>query len=306
MRIFNLLLVGSFLCLLMACGGDQSETPPEKVAQAEEVSEVEEVNPNFQEDARSSEWVHRSMQKLTDVIVHDIFSPPVASRIYAYPSIAAYEVMRQDNPSHRTLAGQLNGLTPIPAPEQGKVYCYPLAGIQAFLQCGKALIFSEDKIEAYQQEMMAHFKSLKMPSDVFERSIAYGNRASKHILAWADKDNYKETRTFPKYSIPTEERKWKPTPPDYMDGIEPHWMKIRTFALDSAKQFKPLPPTPVSMEKNSQFYKETMEVYNAVRKNKEERLAIASFWDCNPYVSHHIGHVMYATKKITPGGHWIG
>ena len=91
-----------------------------------------------------------------------------------------------------------------------------------------------------------------------------------------------------------------------MDGIEPHWMKIRTFALDSAKQFKPLPPTPFSMEKNSQFYKETMEVYNALRKDKEERLAIASFWDCNPYVSHHIGHVMYATKKITPGGHWIG
>jgi hypothetical protein len=33
---------------------------------------------------------------------------------------------------------------------------------------------------------------------------------------------------------------------------------------------------------------------------------IASFWDCNPYVSHHRGHAMFATKKITPGGHWIG
>ena len=36
---------------------------------------------------------HESMQKLTDVIVYDIFSPPVASRIYAYPTIAAYEVL---------------------------------------------------------------------------------------------------------------------------------------------------------------------------------------------------------------------
>jgi hypothetical protein len=37
----------------------------------------------------------------------------------------------------------------------------------------------------------------------------------------------------------------------------------------------------------------------------EERKAIAQFWDCNPYVSLHVGHVMFATKKITPGGHWV-
>jgi hypothetical protein len=51
-----------------------------------------------------------------------------------------------------------------------------------------------------------------------------------------------------------------------------------------------------------------MEVYEAVKEDtpdREERIAIAEFWDCNPYVSHHVGHVMYATKKITPGGHWI-
>ena len=41
-------------------------------------------------------------------------------------------------------------------------------------------------------------------------------------------------------------------------------------------------------------------------RRKEDRTAIAKFWDCNPYVSHHTGHVMFATKKITPGGHWIG
>ena len=40
---------------------------------------------------------HNSMQKLTDVIVYDIFSPPVASRIYVYPSIAAYEVLRNSS-----------------------------------------------------------------------------------------------------------------------------------------------------------------------------------------------------------------
>ena len=42
---------------------------------------------------------------------------------------------------------------------------------------------------------------------------------------------------------------WKPTPPAYIKAIEPHWNKIRTFILDSAQQFKPLPATPFSMNK---------------------------------------------------------
>ena len=43
------------------------------------------------EKLNDPELFHQAMQNLTDVIVYDIFSPPVASRIYVYPSIAAYE-----------------------------------------------------------------------------------------------------------------------------------------------------------------------------------------------------------------------
>ncbi|MFN7118465.1 MAG: vanadium-dependent haloperoxidase, partial [Saprospiraceae bacterium] len=126
-------------------------------------------------------------------------------------------------------------------------------------------------------------------------------------LAWSAKDTYKESRSYPKYTITDDPAKWRPTPPDYMDGIEPSWNKIRPFVMDSCSQFKPEPPTPFSLDKNSQFYKELMEVYQALNvKNKEECIEIAKFWDCNPYVSHHAGHVTFATKKITPGGHWMG
>ena len=45
---------------------------------------------------------HESMQKLTDVIVYDIFSPPVASRIYVYPTIAAYEILINQHPNFKT------------------------------------------------------------------------------------------------------------------------------------------------------------------------------------------------------------
>ena len=91
-----------------------------------------------------------------------------------------------------------------------------------------------------------------------------------------------------------------------MDGIEPHWNKIRPFVIDSATQFIPVPPTPFDVSEGSLFYEEMMEVYHAVNNLDQERKEIAEFWDCNPFVTHHKGHMMFATKKITPGGHWIG
>ena len=268
------------------------------------------TNPDWKADAASAEDTHAAMQKLTDIIVHDIFSPPVAARIYSYASIAGYEALQHDYPEYKTLQGQINELENLPQPAAGQDYCYPLASLQAFTIVGKALIFSEDKMDVYRTELLEKYKKIGMPAEVYERSLAFGEKTAQAILAWADKDNYKQTRTFPKYSISEESELWKPTPPDYMDGIEPHWREIRTLVIDSAQQFRPLPPTAFSLEKDSKFYRETMEVYEALQvadeKERDERLAIAKFWDCNPYVSTHSGHVMFATKKITPGGHWMG
>ncbi|MEO1437945.1 MAG: vanadium-dependent haloperoxidase, partial [Bacteroidota bacterium] len=129
---------------------------------------------------------------------------------------------------------------------------------------------------------------------------------AKAILEWSGTDNYKETRSDPAYTFNEDAYSWKPTPPAYMQGIEPSWNKIRTFVLDSAQQFVPEPPTAFSLDKNSQFYKELIEVYDAVNNLDEERTEIASFWDCNPYVLEQKGHGMFAKKKITPGGHWMG
>lgn len=78
------------------------------------------------------------------------------------------------------------------------------------------------------------------------------------------------------------------------------------MVLDSATQFVPKEPTPFDLDKDSKFYNEVMEVYNAVSGADDEKVEIARFWDCNPYVMNQKGHVMFATKKITPGGHWMG
>lgn len=253
----------------------------------------------------NADFIHRSVKQVTDVIVHDIFSPPVSSRIYAYMSVAGYEAAIHDNPQYVSLAGQLNGLQPVPKPQQGVEYCYPLASVEAILAVGKALVFSEDKMDVFYNKIMGEFRDAGIPDEIFERSTAYGREVAQHILAWSASDNYKESRSFPKFSIEDNASTWKPTPPAYMDAIEPHWARIRTFAIDSCGQFKPAGPTPFSVEKSSRFYKEAVEVYTVGRNLTDEEREIASFWDCNPFVMNVKGHVMFATKKISPGGHWM-
>ena len=269
----------------------------------------EDVNPNYQEEVADPEFFHRSVKQLTDVIVHDIFSPPVASRIYSYSSIAGYEAMAAGDPNLQSLAGQVPHLAPAPPPPANTEIAYPLAAVIAQMKVGKSLIFSEDRIDEFRDQLLAEVRQIGMPEEVFNASVAYGESVADHVIKWYDGDMYKQTRTYPKYSITEDESKWQPTPPDYMDGIEPSWKMIRTFALDSASQFRPLPPTEYSLDPDSRWMAEVMEVYEVFsgvdEKESAKRQAIAQFWDCNPYVSHTVGHLMFATKKITPGGHWI-
>ncbi|MEO5594169.1 MAG: vanadium-dependent haloperoxidase [Chitinophagaceae bacterium] len=255
--------------------------------------------------ADNPDYLHRAIKQVTDVIIHDVYSPPVASRTYAYITIAGYETARYNNPDYVSLAGQLKGLTPFDAPDPQKQYSYSLAAVNAILLTGKTMVISEDMIEDFRVKILQEFMATGMPQEVFNNSIAFGKNMADHILTWAAQDNYKKTRSLPKYTVTDDNESWKPTPPAYMKAVEPYWNKIRTFAVDSAGQFKPLPATIFSTDKSSAFYKEALEVQNTVLNLTAEQTAIANFWDCNPFKMNINGHVMYATKKISPGGHWI-
>jgi hypothetical protein len=206
----------------------------------------------------------------------------------------------------QSLAGQLHGLSALPQPDSMLEYCFPLSSIQALLMVGQSLVFSEGDLDLFHAEILKEFKESGIPSAVYDRSIDYGSKIAKHILQWSTQDNYKESRSFPKYTIlASSPGTWKPTPPAYMDAVEPHWNKIRTFVMDSAQQFKPARPIHFSTTNASEFYKEAEAVYKVGKSLTKDQKEIASFWDCNPFMMNVRGHVMYATKKISPGGHWM-
>jgi hypothetical protein len=281
MRILTLLFAG---CVLQGCGR---------------------ASANDGAPRTDAEPLHTAMRQLTNVIVYDIFSPPQASRVYAYASIAAYEALRHRDSTYRTLAGQLNGLTPVPAPRPGVEYYFPLAGVHAFMTVGRALTFSQGRMDSLRSAMDQRFRRTNIPRPVFDSSVAYGDRVAQHILAWAKGDRFLQTRGMPKFTVTSEPGRWVPTPPAYMDAVEPNWSKLRPFVMDSSSQFRPKPSHAFDMTPGSLFYRQVKEVYDVSKQLTPEQRALVAFWDDNPYVMHVRGHAMFATKKATPGGHWM-
>ncbi|MCG9970638.1 vanadium-dependent haloperoxidase [Christiangramia crocea] len=243
--------------------------------------------------------------KLTDVIVGDIFTPPVASRIYAYANIAAYEGIKFQDSLNLSLASQLNELENLPTPEQGKAYYYPLVSIVAFTEVAQSLVFDLERVQEIQKKLLNDVQEIGIDQEVYKNSVNFGKTIGKHILQWAKEDGYNQRTALPLYSVTDDPGRWRPTPPGYMDAIEPHWNTLRPFVLDSVQQFDPGPPTPFDTNEGSKFYEEAMEVYSTVKELSPDQVDIAKFWDCNPNISVTQGHVMYFKQKISPGGHWM-
>ncbi len=261
-----------------------------------------EADPSILTDAKV---IHNNVDELTQVIIYDVFSPPVASRIYAYTSVAAYEALRFSEPGYPSLAAQMHGFGTMPQPEAGKDYNYMLASTKAFFTVAEKVTFSVDSLRKYYQPLLGQYKSL-LEKDVYDRSIAFGEAVGNAVLERTKVDHYKETRGMPKFLGVSEPGKWRPTPPDYIDGAEPNWAMILPLTMDSAKHFPALPPPLYSEDTTSLFYKTVYEVYSVGKNLTPEQKGIAKYWDDNPAVNEHSGHLMFTTKKITPVGHWIG
>lgn len=253
----------------------------------------------------AAEVIHRNQDLLTQVIIYDVFTPPVASRIYVYSSLAAYEAVRFSKSGTRSIAEKLRGFGPMPKPEAGKKYDYTLAATNAFFTVVHKVVFSLDSLRTYEQETMNNFRE-SMDEETYNRSVSFGEAVGKAILERAKNDGYAKSRGKPKHLGSNDPGMWRPTPPDYLDGVEWCWNTMKPLSLDTCIQFMPVRPPVYSTDTNSAFMKNALEVYRIGNNLTEEQKSIARYWDDNPFVIEHSGHMMFGNKKITPGGHWMG
>jgi hypothetical protein len=235
------------------------------------------------------------------------FPPMIAARNYTYAAIAAYEIVAAGYPDkYQSLVNQIHDLKVVAKPNTTEPIDYELAAFLAYVKVGEAVTFPEGSMQLYRDSILQVARDKGLPKAVEKASQTFADSMSMSIIRWSKKDNYAQTRSAEKYTVKDIPGRWVPTPPMYAQAAEPHWKEIRTLALDSAAQFIAPPPIPFNItDKNSAYYQQVIAIKNATDSLTDEQKHIAEFWDDNPFKLNVSGHLMFATKKFSPSGHWM-
>ncbi len=230
------------------------------------------------------------------------YSPPVASRAFAYLGVTAFEATASGTQNLGTLAGQLNGLRTVPSRQNGKVYDNAVV-LQSSLAAVAQELFAntgptgQRAVAALEAKLRADVAA-GVPAAVLARSEAYGQSVAAHILAWSHGDGgaVVENLGFPlQYALIKGPAHWTPTSLIALQQtpLLPNWGKTRTFALPTSTSC-PLPAPPeYSEDKASEFYRQAQEVFEIKKTLTPEQRAVARFWSDDPMLSP------------TPPGHWM-
>lgn len=249
------------------------------------------------------QMVQQAITSLNEVMIYDITSPPVASRDYAYSLIAFYEAVAPSNKKYKSFSGRLNGLQPLPEISNSLQYDWLLAGMTAFYSTADAFVFSKEKFRQLWDSVNSKYQYRNIKPDVRKRSIEFGELVAAQIIRWAKTDGFAKTRTLPRFTSGKKPGSWQQTGPDFMEAVEPYWNTIHPMILSKPDEF--LLPPPFAFKSDS-FLAECKEVYTTGNNLTKKQIEITNFWDCNPFATKTVGHLMYSVKKISPAGHWIG
>ncbi|MBD1393374.1 vanadium-dependent haloperoxidase [Mucilaginibacter glaciei] len=247
-----------------------------------------------------------AVNAVTMVMVHDVTSPPVAARYYAYCMLGAYNIVNTNNKSIPALNSFIKSYKPGNGLDTVKSkYDYKIAAYYSILETAKLLLPSGFMLKDDEDAFIQLLLKTGVKQSLITQSVKVAEDASADIVRYSKGDNYSRLSALKRYTPLKDESKWYPTPPAYLEAVEPNWKTIRTLVIDSAQQYKPAPFIPFSKDTSSAFYKQVKQVYNVSKNLTPEQINMALFWDCNPFAITTSGHMAIGYKKISPGGHWM-
>lgn len=222
-----------------------------------------------------------------------------ASRIYAYTAIAMYESMVHGIPGHRSLAGQLNGLTALPKPEAGKRYDWGIVLCHTTPQVVRALTPNMNAGSEFSLFAMADRQAdeirreNELDREVIDNSKAFGDQLARAIIQYAAADG-RDALGAKAYVERTRQGN-----PQFWTGatlnqtfMMPYWWESRPLVIDRAQVCQPEPPYAYSENPNNVYYQDVKEVFDA--SLDPTKVEIGRFWANNP------------GQSGSPAGSWLG
>jgi PAP2 superfamily len=235
------------------------------------------------------------------------FSPPVASRAFAYLGLALYESTAPGAPGATSLAGQLNELNSLPWAQPDEALHWPTVA-NAALASMTRMMFSnasgenKARIDLLERSLpVKHgqdFDPALVTAEIRNRSETFGKLMAMALMTWARTDGGHEAwgpprRTREPYVPPSGPGQWSATPPTFAPALLPWWGENRPFALKQPDDCAAPPPPAYSEDPASAFYKEAQEVYRLSNQATQEQRQVALYWADDP------------GKTPTPAGHWV-
>jgi hypothetical protein len=185
---------------------------------------------------------------------------------------------------------------------------YRIAAVYAILEAGRQMLPSGYLLEKTEERFVAKVRGWGVLQGEVDRGMAAARAAVAKVIAFSRGDRYNLLSAKLRYTPLKKDSSWYPTPPAYIEAVEPNWRIIRPMIIDSSDQFIPPSLTVFSKDTGSAFFRLAMEVYRISKdtgtKSVYER-TIAGFWDCNPFAVTTSGHMNIGLKKMSPGGHWM-
>ncbi len=254
--------------------------------------------------AAATEWFQLALQ-LTQQTPG--FSPPVASRAFAYLGLALYESIVPGIAQNSSLAGQLNELSSLPFAQPDEPLHWPTVA-NAALATMTRMMFptasadNKARIDLLERslplKLSADFNPATISTEISQRSETFGKLMAMALLTWARTDGGHEAWGPPRrgresYVPPSGPGQWSATPPTFARALLPWWGENRPFVLKGAAACPAPPPTPYSEQAGSPFYRDAQEVWQISKAATQAQRQFALYWADDP------------GKTPTPAGHWV-
>ncbi|OGX90374.1 vanadium-dependent haloperoxidase [Hymenobacter coccineus] len=248
----------------------------------------------------------KALDAINMTMVHDVISPPAAARYYAYSMLGAYSIVAAHNKSLPPAQHLVKGFTTNLRLDTVKAaYDYQVAAYYSMLETSRRLLPSGEDLAEEEASFLQGLAKQGMKPGVLSQSVRVGKLAAAAVVNFSKSDHYAQLSTLKRYTPVRAEGSWYPTPPAYLEAVEPNWVTIRPLVIDAASGFRPALPCAFSKDTASAFYHQVQAVYKAGKQLTSDQIQIAQFWDCNPFAVSTAGHMAIGFKKISPGGHWM-
>jgi membrane-associated phospholipid phosphatase len=240
---------------------------------------------------------------LNEALIQDGFSPPVASKIYAYCNLAAFEAYQISDSNKIDFSSFINEYNLQFEPPKEKVN-KELVIISAFCHIAKDQVYRDFIIDSLFAESVQLFAK-NLSKKVSDASIAVGQNIANEIIEYSKGDNYLKSRSYPLYKLLGTPGSWEPTPPYFGTPVEPHWGAIRPFVINNVKDFSIQEHIPFDTIPGTPFYELNKYIYDVSKSLSDEDVKLAMHWDGDPMPPHRLKHINLIKRQLNPVGHWL-